>query len=417
MKLKRFLKVVGPGLLFASMAIGTSHLVLSTQAGARFGGWMILPILLANLLKYPFFEFGVRYTQVTQSSLIEGYQKRGGAVFWIYALITLVSCFTILAALYTVTGGLLINLSGWDWSLTSTVLGLFAFLSLILLVGRYRLMESALKIVVCALFISLMITTVLVLFKGIRPPAPGFTPEPLWNQGGVLFLIALIGWMPTAVEASAWVSMWNIEKYKSLDPKPSLKETLSEFNFGYWMTSFLALLFLLIGWFTLYGSDEQLSSSAVQFADQLTRLFTVHMGEWTYPLIAFASFATMLSSCMSAHDALTRIIIDIKEKIQKTSSSGKKHYGWVVVFLALLNGTVVFYFQANMAELVTLATFVSFVFAPLLGWMNLKNIKGKEFDPNHRPSLAMNLLAKSGILLLTVLAFYYAVLFFGLIEG
>ena len=85
------------------MAIGTSHLVLSTQAGARFGGWMILPIILANLLKYPFFEFGVRYTQVTQRSLIEGYQNRGKAIFWTYALVTLVSSFTILAALYTLS--------------------------------------------------------------------------------------------------------------------------------------------------------------------------------------------------------------------------------------------------------------------------------------------------------------------------
>ena len=415
MKLKRFLKVVGPGLLFASMAIGTSHLVLSTQAGARFGGWMILPILLANLLKYPFFEFGVRYTQVTQSSLIEGYRKRGGAVFWTYALITLISCFTILAALYTVTGGLLINLiSGWDWSLTTTVLGLIALLSLILLVGRYRLMEGALKIVVSALFVSLIITTILVLYKGIRPPVPGFTPEPIWNQGGVLFLIALVGWMPTAVEASAWVSMWNIEKFKTLTPKPSFKETISEFNFGYWMTAFLAVLFLLIGWFTLYGGKEQLSPSAVQFADQLTRLFTVHMGEWTYPLISFAAFATMFSSCMSAHDALARVVLDIKEKAQKSNRHNKKSYASAILLLGLLNGAVVYYFQANMGDLVTLATFVSFVFAPLLGWMNLQNLKGKEFDPKFSPSILMKFLAKAGILFLSAFAIYYAALFFEL---
>ena len=416
MNLKRFLKVVGPGLLFAGMAIGTSHLVLSTQAGARFGGWMILPILLANLLKYPFFEFGVRYTQVTQSSLIEGYQKRGKTIFWAYALITLISCFTILAALYTVTGGLMINLiADGQWDLTSTVLGLFALLTVILLIGRYRLMESALKLVVSSLFVSLLITTFLVLNQGARTVAADFSPEPLWNEEGVLFLIALIGWMPTAVEASAWVSMWNIEKFKSLHPKPSFKETLSEFNFGYWMTAFLAVLFLLIGWFTLYGSGEQLSPSAVQFADQLTRLFTVHMGEWTYPLIAFAAFATMLSSCMSAHDALARVVIDIKDKMQKTPSSTNKPYRWAVVLLAVLNGTVVFYFQANMTELVTLATFVSFVFAPLLGWMNLKNLQGNEFDPNYQPSRTLHLLAKGGILFLTAFAAYYAALFFGLI--
>ena len=416
MKLRRFLRIVGPGLLFASMAIGTSHLVLSTQAGARFGGWMILPILLANLLKYPFFEFGVRYTQVTKTSLIEGYQKRGGFIFWSYALITLVSSFTILAALYTVTGGLLINMfPEWPFNLTETVLGLFGLLSLILIVGRYKLMENALKVVVSSLFISLIITTVLVLNKGARLPVENFIAEPLWTEGGVLFLIALIGWMPTAVEASAWVSMWNLEKYKSLDQKPSLKETLTEFNFGYWMTAFLAVLFLLIGWYTLYGSGVDLSPSAVKFADQLTRLFTVHMGEWTYPLIAFAAFATMLSSCMSAHDALARVLVDMKDKIKSNAKKEGQGFAVSVLLLAIINGFVVYSFQANMGQLVTLATFVSFVFAPLLGWMNLKNVYGNEFDQQHLPSGPMRLLARLGIVFLTLFALYYAALFLDLI--
>ena len=69
--MKALLKALGPGLLFASMAIGTSHLVLSTKAGAQYGWVMVIPIILANLLKYPFFEFGIRYTTVTEKSLIE----------------------------------------------------------------------------------------------------------------------------------------------------------------------------------------------------------------------------------------------------------------------------------------------------------------------------------------------------------
>ncbi|MFT6371194.1 MAG: Mn2+/Fe2+ NRAMP family transporter, partial [Maribacter sp.] len=55
-KTKTLLKNLGPGLLFASMAIGTSHLVLSTKAGAQYGWLMVVPIILANVLKYPFFE-------------------------------------------------------------------------------------------------------------------------------------------------------------------------------------------------------------------------------------------------------------------------------------------------------------------------------------------------------------------------
>lgn len=48
-------KAFGPGILMASAAIGASHLVSSTQAGALFGWQLAIVIILANVLKYPFF--------------------------------------------------------------------------------------------------------------------------------------------------------------------------------------------------------------------------------------------------------------------------------------------------------------------------------------------------------------------------
>ncbi|MGB0423931.1 MAG: divalent metal cation transporter, partial [Flavobacteriales bacterium] len=60
-KTKRLLQGLGPGILFASTAIGVSHLVQSTRAGADFGYGLLWAILAANFFKYPFFEFGSRY--------------------------------------------------------------------------------------------------------------------------------------------------------------------------------------------------------------------------------------------------------------------------------------------------------------------------------------------------------------------
>jgi len=57
-RLNRLLKTLGPGILFASTAIGVSHLVQSTRAGAEFGFALIGFVMLAILLKYPFFEYG-----------------------------------------------------------------------------------------------------------------------------------------------------------------------------------------------------------------------------------------------------------------------------------------------------------------------------------------------------------------------
>ncbi|MDV7140188.1 divalent metal cation transporter [Maribacter sp. TH_r10] len=409
-QLKLLIKNLGPGLLFAGMAIGTSHLVLSTKAGAQYGWIMVIPIILANIFKYPFFEFGVRYTNITNTSLIEGYLKRGKVFLWFYALITFVSTFTILAALYTVTAGLFINLFKiTDIPISMVALVLFLFISGLLIIGRYRFLEISLKLVVSLLFIALMVTTVLVMLNGRVTPVAGFEPIPIFNEVGILFLIGLMGWMPTTVEASSWVSLWSIEKWKSGKLKPSLKDSLLEFNIGYILTGTLAIFFMIIGWFTLYGTNTILSGNAVSFADQVVQLFTTHIGAWAYIFIATAAFATMFSTCMSAHDAIARVSVDIIDLLApKVNLKNKKWpFALLVILLSLINLTVVLGFSSNMGKLVALATFVSFVVAPIIGYMNLKNVMSAEIPKQLRPTKGLQVLTYAGILFLALFSVYY----------
>ncbi|RDY58776.1 NRAMP family divalent metal transporter [Flagellimonas nanhaiensis] len=409
-KLKTLLKVLGPGLLFASMAIGTSHLVLSTKAGAQYGWVMVIPIILANLFKYPFFEFGIRYTTVTEKTLVEGYLNLGKKYLWIYAFVTLISTFTILAALYVVTAGLFMNLFGISgMSVSMIALCLFLLISLLLIIGKYQFLEDSLKAVISILFVALLITTVMVLQKGVVPGSESYQRPEIFNETGILFLIGLMGWMPTAVEASGWVSLWSIENLKTMKNKPSLGLALQEFNVGYFLTALLAVFFMIIGWMTLYGTGTELSGSAVVFADQVVSLFTVHIGNWAYILIAVAAFTTMFSTCMTAHDAVSRVSIDVLEKLFPTQKAfkGKNTFAVTVILMALVNWVVIDRFSANMANLVALATFVSFVFAPLLGWMNLKTVVGKDVPEPYRPKLGLKILTYLGIVFLSLFALYY----------
>ena len=75
--MKNLFQKLGPGLMFAGAAIGVSHLVQSTRAGADFGFGLIWALLLINLIKYPFFAFGVHYTSKTGQDLLTGFQTLG----------------------------------------------------------------------------------------------------------------------------------------------------------------------------------------------------------------------------------------------------------------------------------------------------------------------------------------------------
>lgn len=409
-KIKTLIRNLGPGLLFASMAIGTSHLVLSTKAGATYGWVMVFPILLANLLKYPFFEYGIRYTNVTGRSLIEGYSRRGKGYMWVYAVITLFTTFTILAALYVVTAGLLSNLFKITaFSVSEIALGLFLFISAVLIIGRYKMLETTLKFVITILFVALLVTTLMVLYKPPVSMVEGFETPPLFDSVGILFLISLIGWMPTAVEASSWISLWSLEKYKSQGRKPPLKEALQEFNTGYMTTALLAVFFLLIGYRTLFGTQTELSGEAVTFADQVVSLFTIHIGDWAYLFIAVSAFATMFSTCMTAHDAIARVSVNVLEYLRpdKKRYAQKKHYAAAVILLTLVNYLVLSAFSANMGTLVALATFISFVLAPLVGFMNLQNVCSKDLPVEYHPGPGLRLLTYMGIVFLSFFSIYY----------
>jgi Mn2+/Fe2+ NRAMP family transporter len=226
---------------------------------------------------------------------------------------------------------------------------------------------------------------------------------------GILFLISLIGWMPTAVEASSWISLWSLEKYKSRGERPSLKEALQEFNSGYITTALLAVFFLLIGYRTLYGTQTELSGNAVTFADQVVSLFTTHIGEWAYLFIAVSAFATMFSTCMTAHDAIARVSVDVLEylKPDKKRFVKKWHYAAAVLILTGVNFLVLTAFSANMGDLVALATFISFVLAPLVGYMNLKNVSSEDLPKKYHPGPGLRLLTYMGIIFLSFFAAYY----------
>ena len=132
-KTNNWLKKLGPGLLFAGAAIGVSHLVQSTRAGADFGFGFVWALVLIHIVKYPFFQFGPRYATTTGESLLDGYKKLGKGVLLTYFILNLATMFTIQAAVTIVTAGLAANLFGITTNpvIWSIIITLICFLLLI----------------------------------------------------------------------------------------------------------------------------------------------------------------------------------------------------------------------------------------------------------------------------------------------
>ncbi|HEB85226.1 MAG TPA: divalent metal cation transporter, partial [Bacteroidetes bacterium] len=227
-----FLKSLGPGLIWAGAAIGVSHLVQSTRAGARFGFALVVVVLLANLLKYPFFEFGPRYAAATGENLLEGYRRLGRWTLWLYFALTVGTMFTVEAAVTVVCAGLAAQLFGVTLTPVAWSAILIATCALLLVFGRYPLLDSAMKGIIIVLAVSTIIAVTAALLHG-PAEAPGFQRPPLWDLAGISFIVALVGWMPSAIDISVWHSIWTLERRKQTGHAPSLRHALLDFNIGY----------------------------------------------------------------------------------------------------------------------------------------------------------------------------------------
>tara|TARA_B100001057_G_scaffold342219_1_gene343124 strand:- start:10634 stop:11848 length:1215 start_codon:yes stop_codon:yes gene_type:complete len=398
----KFLQKLGPGLLFAGAAIGVSHLVQSTKAGSNFGFGLLWAVLLINLIKYPFFQYGPRYAAATGENLLEGYKKLGKWALRIYALLTLATMFTIQTAVTIVTAGIAFSLFGSSFSLELWAVIILGFCFLLLLLGRYNLLDKMMKIIIILLSISTLLA-VGIAFNNSGSELPWAQVFPTSNHE-VIFLIAFMGWMPAPLDVSIWHSLWAVEKQKTTDVFEK-KSALLDFNIGYVSTIILGVCFLLLGGLVMYGSGKSFSDSGGEFSLQLIDMYTENLGDWSFAIIGVAAFTTMFSTTLTTLDASPRAMNKTVELI--LDKKIEKGYSAWLILLILGTAIVFFFFLSEMGSLIKIATILSFLTAPFYAIMNYLVLCSKHTPKAWQPSKIMHILSIFGILFLVGFNIWY----------
>ena len=403
---KSLFKSLGPGLLFAGAAVGVSHLVQSTRAGADFGFGLLWALLLANLFKYPFFQFGPRYAAATGETLLDGYKKLGKGILAISYIITFITMFIVQAAVTIVTAGLAVNLFGTfdmvTWSLLITVISI-----LILLIGKYKLLDGLMKYVILLLTICTIIAVSVALFK--TEQSFNFTQIIPKGTIEITFLIAFLGWMPAPLEISIWQSIWSLEKEKTTHQKITPKQAIFDFNVGYIGTLFLAVCFVILGALVMYNSGESFSNKGGVFAQQLIELYTKNLGSFAYIFIAIAALTTMFSTTITTLDASPRAMSKANELLFPKKL--KLSYWFWILLLGLGTYIILRYFRDNMGLMVKIATILSFLTAPFYAILNYVLITGKHTPKEHQPSIYLKILSICGIVFLVGFCLWFLMSF------
>jgi len=399
------LKKLGPGLLFAGAAIGVSHLVQSTRAGADFGLGLLWALLLVNLFKYPFFQFGPRYASATGESLLDGYQKMGKGILVTYYVLTFATMFTIQTAVTIVTAGIASSLFGDFLSIEMWTVVILTICVLILIIGRYKLLDVLMKIIIITLTISTLAAVLVAITNNNEAISiTQILPKETLEIG---FLIAFMGWMPAPLDISVWHSLWAIEKKKD-DDEFNTKSALFDFNIGYLSTVILGICFVFLGYLVMHSQNETFSSSGGEFANQLIEMYTTSLGDWSYVIIGIAAFTTMFSTTLTTLDASPRAMHKTSQLLFKNVFN--KGYLFWILLLAIGTIVIFFVFASEMGLLVKVATILSFLTAPFYAIINYKLISSKHTPKEWQPSLKMHILSWLGIIFLIGFSVWYLTL-------
>ena len=403
---------LGPGLLMAGAAIGVSHLVQSTRAGALYGWGALIFVLLANLMKYPFYEYGHRYAAASGQNLIQAYRQQGKRVFIPFLAISVVSAVGSFAVDAFVAAMLLQYLWLPQVSATALAVGVLLFCWGLIAVGRYRLFEQITKWCVIFLSVATVAAVVMALFtlvtltltasevstvlEAASTTTALYEHSTVFSWSAVPFLIAFMGWMPGGLELSIWQSLWVQADGVDRGEATSMAEASFDFNFGYVLTVVLACLFLTLGTLTL--PEQGLADEPAVFAGQLVGMYTSYIGAWAEPLIGGCAIAAIFSTTFTVVDAYPRTLeaglCELFPNIQANKFPLRQILTLLLIGLAALLLTV---FTAGFEPLIDTITIIAFVAAPFYAWLNMRSIRTLDEAAQPRPWLSI----------LAVIGFFY----------
>jgi len=414
--LKELQARLGPGLLYAASAVGVSHLVSATTAGATYGLVMAAYAVLVCMVKYPTFLFGARYAAATGETLVEGYARMGRWVVVLFFFMQLFEFTFAISGVAVTTAAIVRSVFGVGTGI-GLELGLVLTCMAMLAVGRYAVLEDVTRVLV-VLFTVGTIVAALIAIGGIDTGGARLTAGLTLDTPTVLFLIAVAGWMPTGTAGSVGLSLWVKAKSIRLERRVGVREAVFDFHVGYGTAIFTAVCFVVLGTLVMYINHVAVESNGAAFAGQLIRLFTSTIGGWIYPVIALSAITVMFSTLLTLVDLLPRssaaALLEIfpRPAAERSRAFSRIYLVFIGVELALVL-SVLFFLLEEFGIFIAWLTSMGFVVAPVFSFLNHKAMFSSHVAAEDMPGNLLRYWSIGTIVILAVVAVMFVYMNYG----
>ncbi|MDT0499506.1 MULTISPECIES: divalent metal cation transporter [unclassified Halomonas] len=412
----KYLAALGPGFLFAGAAIGTSHVVQATRAGAEYGIGLLGFILLAILIKYPTFFFGPFYVSVTGKSLIEGYRQTfGRSVVALFALVQLPMLAIIIAAIAITTAGLAGTLLSLDLSAPAIATVLITGGCLLTYTGGYRMLDWVNKVFIVILTLTTLLATLAAWPMVDWSLYPATAASPLYSAATLVTLVAVLGLMPSDITLAILNSLWSEARNKTRGERCDTEAEKLDFDIGYIGAAILAACFVIMGAGVMHGQGITPADGAVGFASQVVGLYTSTLGEWSGVVVGISAFTVMLTTLLTVLDGFPRMMtaayhaITRPEEIEAETRRIEGSHAYLIAMLALslLAILILFTLMGNFRLFMDFVMVSAFLLSPILAALNHFTANGASVPLEQRPSLLINAWSLLAIATLVLLSLGY----------
>jgi Mn2+/Fe2+ NRAMP family transporter len=317
------------------------------------------------------------------------------------------------AVLTIVTAGMATQMLAVELGPVAWGIALLVLCIVVLASGGYPLLDRLMKVLMALLGVC-TVTAVVAAFGHGRASTAQIDPPSVWTGSGIFFLVALMGWMPTPVDASAWPSLWMQERIRQTGHRPTLGEVLFDFKLGYFGSLAMGLMFLSLGAMVMFGAEQSLAARTDEFAAQFVNMYTSALGAWSRPIVVAAAFVTMFSTLLTVLDGYPRVMTaGCRIAWPNAERIGPVIY-WVVMALMAGGALLVYQFLTTvMRTLVDVTTTVAFVSAPLFAYLNYRVMSGGNVPAEMAPPRWLRVLSWLGLVFLGGFTVLFLLVYFG----
>lgn len=402
-------KKIGPGLMAAATGVGAGDLVATLIAGAGFGTVLLWAAVLGAVLKLALAEAVGRWHLASDGTILDGWRTLGRwatTFFGIYAVVWgFVYGATAMSASALPLNALFQGLSVRYWAITAGLVGF-----LLVLFGRYGVIEKIMTVLVAVMFVTVVGTAVLVA-PDLGDVAAGLVPR--LPDESLVNVLGLIGGVGGTITMAAY-GYWTMAKgWRGPQWIPMMR---LDNAVGYVMTGIFVVAMLVVGAEILAGRPITDDDTGLLF---LAEELGAGYGPWARLLFLIGFFAVSFTSLLGVWNGVSllfadwtrcirlphgsRATFDVRdEEYQRQAGERSVPFRAYLVWLTFPPMLLLFLdkpFQLTLVYGVLGAFFMPFLAITLLVLLNSRRV-----EPEHRSRWLSNaLLAGSGVLFVVLL--------------